>query len=116
MHQGAEKMVAGEYLDRMAIEAFGPGFYEAQWYSTLIGVLPEHRRKGVAKNMMKVVEERVRPTVSQIIAIVLVFVQEIHSSYQAKADGASIILEATTEIDVSNNAILEGRGTMLIWA
>ncbi|KAG6807844.1 hypothetical protein H0H92_006223 [Tricholoma furcatifolium] len=61
---------------RLADETLGPKFHEAQWSLLLFGVFPEHQRKGVAKAMMNVAEER------------------------AKLDGVSIVLETTTDLDL----------------
>ncbi|KAF8074749.1 hypothetical protein FPV67DRAFT_1665498 [Lyophyllum atratum] len=63
-------------IDRLADESLGPGFKEAQWSLLLFGVVPNHQRRGIAKAMMRVAEDR------------------------AKADGVSIVLETTTELDL----------------
>ncbi|KAH0582615.1 hypothetical protein H2248_010543 [Termitomyces sp. 'cryptogamus'] len=63
-------------MERLADESLGPGFKESQWCLLLFGVVPEHQRKGVGKAMMKVGEER------------------------AKADGVSIVVETTTQVDL----------------
>ncbi|KAF5383783.1 hypothetical protein D9615_003711 [Tricholomella constricta] len=61
---------------RLANESLGPGFKETQWALQLLGVVPEHHRKGIAKAMVKTVEKR------------------------AKADNVSIVLETTTALDL----------------
>ncbi|KAG6868195.1 hypothetical protein C0993_006408 [Termitomyces sp. T159_Od127] len=66
----------GSTKEHLANESLGPGFKESQWHLRLLGVVPEHQRKGVAAAMMKVVEEK------------------------AKADRVSIVLETPREVDV----------------
>jgi GNAT superfamily N-acetyltransferase len=48
-------------LDRLSDESTGVGFKKEQWFLSLIGILPEHQRKGLAKAMIKSVENAVSP-------------------------------------------------------
>ncbi|RDB15005.1 hypothetical protein Hypma_003724 [Hypsizygus marmoreus] len=63
-------------LGRLADESLGPGFKLKQWHLHLFGVVPEHHGKGVGKALMAFAEER------------------------TKADGVSIVLETTTDVDI----------------
>lgn len=63
-------------MEQLANESLGPGVKEAQWYLALFGVHPQHHRRGVGTALMRVIEER------------------------AKADGVSIVLETSTDLDL----------------
>lgn len=85
-------------MERLANDSLGPGFKEAQWYLLLFGVAPEFHRKGVAKAMMKVAEERVSTGCS-----IYYFLTTLTFG-KAKADRVSIVLETATQVDVRANA------------
>ncbi|KAF9460507.1 hypothetical protein BDZ94DRAFT_1265750 [Collybia nuda] len=63
-------------IGRLADEALGPGYKLKSWHLHLFGVVPTYQRRGLGKALMRVVDDL------------------------AKADGAPIVLETTTEIDV----------------
>ncbi|KAG6906240.1 hypothetical protein DXG01_015040 [Tephrocybe rancida] len=62
--------------DRFSTDSLGAGFKDAQWVLMLFAVDPAYHRKGVAKALMKVIEEK------------------------AKASGTSIVVETTTELNL----------------
>ncbi|GLB43426.1 hypothetical protein LshimejAT787_1303270 [Lyophyllum shimeji] len=63
-------------VEQLANDSLGPGAKMAQYYVGLLGVRPEHHRKGIAKALMRVIEEKAKP------------------------HGLSVVLETSTDLDL----------------
>ncbi|RDB15772.1 hypothetical protein Hypma_003725 [Hypsizygus marmoreus] len=63
-------------LEQLNKECLDPGFSLSQWYLPFFAVHLQHHRKGIAKALMASAEDK------------------------AKADGGSIVLETSTDVDV----------------
>lgn len=79
-----------------ANRVLGEGFKKASWHLQLIGTAPRHQRKGLARALVKTIDDRVRITLRW-----LSFTDDIH--HQATEAGINLTVETQKAINVCDH-------------